>query len=139
MIGRVPLAATDRARAHFLAFTQRTGREMALVLVDEAGDVVLSLRTDGCPARVIAFAGRKAFTAAYMGRDTVSFRRQNEEKGKTLADWGDERLTTLSGGHPIRGAGGELLGAVGIGGGQADQDEELARSIAELLVGRDTP
>jgi uncharacterized protein GlcG (DUF336 family) len=63
----------------------------------------------------------------------VTFRQQNEAKGKTLADWGDPRLTTLSGGHPVRRAG-LSLGAVGVGGGQADQDEQLAREIAELVI-----
>lgn len=139
MIGRVTLEAVERAGAHFLDFTQQAGREMALVIVDEAGEIVFALRTERCPGRVVAFAGRKAFTAAYMGRETVAFGRQNVEKGKTLADWGDPRLTTLSGGCPILGPDQEPLGAVGVGGGRADQDEDLARSIGELVVSRLRP
>jgi glc operon protein GlcG len=98
------------------------------------GEVVAAVRMDGSPARVLRHAIRQAYTSGIMHRDTVTFKEQLGERDGNLDEWGDEMLTTLPGGVAIRYEG-EVIGAIGAGGGKTlPRDTEIAR-IAVAAIG----
>jgi uncharacterized protein GlcG (DUF336 family) len=115
------------------AEARRDGRVMAIAVTDEAGALVFGLRMPGCPARVLTHAIRKAYTAAVMQRDTSTFRDEDVDRQKTLADWGDPMLTHLVGGVVIR-RGGEWFGGVAVGGNSTERDDAIARLALDTLA-----
>jgi 2-iminobutanoate/2-iminopropanoate deaminase len=133
MINRVPNDRIYDAARRVFDQAARDGREMAFAVADEAAGLVFAARTDGCAARVLTHAVRKAYTAAVMRRDTVTFRDGDREAGKTLADWGDPQLTHLVGGAVLS-RDGEHWGGVGVGGNTTERDGELALLARDLLL-----
>src|ERR1043165_5743164 len=96
------LAEAERAQDAILAALTPNDSPVALAIADEHGVPVLLLRQDGAPARMLSRARAKAYTAANLGLDTVTFRDAHvQAKQRTLNDWGDPMLTTLQGGLPI--------------------------------------
>jgi 2-iminobutanoate/2-iminopropanoate deaminase len=117
---------------------QRFGRPMAFAVMDQAGDLIASARMDDVPARVLRQATRKAYTAAKMGRNTLTLKKDLEERANTLGDWGDQDFTTLQGGLVVRAtmansAANGILGALACGGGTLETDEEVARIMVRSL------
>ena len=113
----------------------RDDRLMAIAVTDEAAGLVFALRMPGCHTRVLTHAIRKAYTSAVMQRDTITFRDEDSERDKTLADWGDPMLTHLVGGVVVR-RGTEWYGGLAVGGNTTDRDDEIAHlALATLLNG----
>ena len=133
MINQMPAERIYEARRQVFAAAEQDGRQMAIAVADEAAQLVYGERMADCASRVLTHAIRKAYTAATMRRDTLVFRDENIERGKSLADWGDQRLTQLQGGLVIR-IGAEWYGAVAVGGHEFDRDEELARLALRILL-----
>jgi 2-iminobutanoate/2-iminopropanoate deaminase len=122
------------AAAKVLASARKSDGPLAVVVADENGDVVHLLTQDGASATDIRNAERKAYTAAFIGRDTWAYRQQITADGRTVADWSDPMITTLHGGVTIRRMG-QVVGAIGVAGsGSEDRDEVLAMGAAELLA-----
>jgi uncharacterized protein GlcG (DUF336 family) len=134
MINRVTTQRIYAARDMVFAEAAHDQRYMAFAVTDEAAGLIFGERMDGCHARVLRHAIRKAYTSATMRRDTRTFRDQNAEQGKTLADWGDTELTQLLGGLVIK-IGDEWLGGIAVGGNEPDRDEALARAALAILSG----
>jgi 2-iminobutanoate/2-iminopropanoate deaminase len=133
VINRVPNHRIRDAARRVFGEAARDGREMAFAVADEAAGLVFAARTEGCAARVLTHAIRKAYTAATMQRDTVAFRDGDRQAGKTLADWGDPQLTHLVGGAVLW-RDGELWGGVGVGGNTTERDGELSLLARDLLL-----
>lgn len=129
---RLSLAEAQRAIEKGVAEATKDGKPMAFVVTDAAGEVICSLRMDGAHARVLKHAVRKAFTAAVMQRDTLAFKADLKDRDGNLDEWGDQTLTTLQGGKPVRVAG-EVVGAVAVGGNSLQRDEEIARLAIEAI------
>lgn len=107
---------------------------LAVTVVDDRGNVVYQLRQDGASAVDVRDAERKAFTAAYIGRDTSMWRLQILHDGRTVADWANPNLTTLHGGWTLRRAS-QVIGGIGVSGsGDEDRDEQLALKGAEAVA-----
>jgi len=111
-----------------------SGRPLAISVVDPGGNVVYQLRQDGASAVDVRTAERKAYTAAYIGRDTSMWRLQILHDGRTVEDWANPNLTTLHGGWTLR-RGSQVIGGLGVSGsGHEDRDEQLALRGAEALA-----
>jgi glc operon protein GlcG len=109
-------------------------RPLAVCVVDPAGNVVHQVRQDGAAAINVRNAERKAYTAAYIGRDTSLWRLQILHDGRTVADWANPALTTLHGGWTLRRAS-QVIGGLGVSGsGDEDRDEQLALKGAEAAA-----
>ena len=102
-------------------------KPIAVAVVDENGDPVYMARMDGTPAADVRLAMRKAYTAAFIGRDTRAYLAQITEDGRTLADWADPMMTTLLGGLTLK-AGRRVVGGIGVSGNGGERDEALARA-----------
>lgn len=133
MINRIPNDRIHEAARQVFGEAARDGREMAFAVADEAAGLVFAARTDGCAARVLTHAIRKAYTAATMRRDTIAFRDGDNQAGKTLADWGDPQLTHLVGGAVLT-RDGDAWGGVGVGGNTTERDRELSFLARDLLL-----
>src|SRR5690606_24167604 len=106
-------------------------RPVAVAVVDGQGNPVYLIRQDGTSAVDVRNAERKAYTAAYLGRDTSQYRLQILHDGRTVADWSNPNITTLHGGITLRREG-QVVGGIGVSGsGDEDRDEELALRGAE--------
>lgn len=132
------LVEAEKAIAAGIAAARARNRSMAFAVADHQGEMIATARMDGAHARILTHSVRKAYTAAVMCRNTLSFKRDLEERHGDLHQWGDARLTTLPGGLVVQ-SGGNCVGGVGAGGGGPD-DEVVARAMVEamgfLVIGR---
>ncbi len=120
------LDAAVRGVEAILKAVMPTDPPIAVAVTDENGEPVYTARMDGAPPNEIRQAVRKAYTAAFIGRDTRQFRKQISEDGRTVADWSDPMVTTLYGGMTVKYQG-QVAGGLGVSGATQDRDEELAR------------
>jgi glc operon protein GlcG len=110
-----------------------------IAVVDEGGHPIAFARMDGARPASAYTAQTKAVTAATFRQETGPLPPGGEPdvllnlslQNAALASGG--KLTTLKGGVPIVLAG-QVIGAVGVGGGTGEQDAEVAKAgIQELL------
>jgi len=99
---------------------------LAIVVLDEAGNVVLAARQDGASMFRIDIATGKAWGAVGMGATS----RALFERAKTnpvfftsLASTARGRLLAQTGAVLIKDGSGRILGSVGASGGSGDEDE----------------
>lgn len=128
------LEDAERAADAAMAAARPGERPFAIAVVDESGELVCLVRRDGASATDVRNAERKAYTAAFIGRDTAVYRQQIAHDGRTLADWSNARVTTLHGGLTLHRAS-QVVGGIGVSGtGDEDRDERLAMAGAEAMV-----
>ena len=130
--GSIGFEAARRAVDAVMRAVTASDRPIAVAVADENGELVHAMRMDGATANDMRQASRKAYTAAFMARDSKGYRHQLLEDGRRLADWSDPMLTTLTGGLIIR-HDGQVVGGVGVHGNSPDRDEELARIGVETM------
>jgi uncharacterized protein GlcG (DUF336 family) len=125
----------DAQRAMVAAFAEasKDRRPMAVAVADVHGDLLLGARMDGAHARVLRHAIRKAYTAAVMQRNTLTFKQDLKERDGNLDEWGDSRLTTLQGGKVVV-VDGRVVGAVAVGGNSLQRDEEIADVAVKAMM-----
>jgi glc operon protein GlcG len=112
---RVAAAAQDAAKAK--------GVDVVVVVVDDAGFVLLLERMDGAQVASVAVGIGKARTAAIYRRPSRVFEEQvrnGRVAALALAD-----ATPLQGGVPIL-LDGKVIGAIGVSGDSPQVDEDVA-------------
>jgi uncharacterized protein GlcG (DUF336 family) len=119
-------AAADRSH--------EIGVPMCIAVTDGAGNLIAFERMDGAKVTSISIAIDKAFTAG-AARNATSFYREVSQPGK--AAWGisgtnNGRFCVVGGGLPIA-VDGTVVGAIGLSGGTAEEDEEVARGALERV------
>ena len=111
------------------------GVAVSLVVCDAAGYLKAFGRMDGAWLGSIDVALGKAKTAVLFEMETQVVGEVSQPGAQA---YGLERtnggLVTFAGGIPIRAATGELLGAVGVSGGQVAEDYEVARAALAPLA-----
>ena len=111
---------------------ERDGRGAAVAVVDDHGELLAFLRTDGCPLASIHNAVNKAFTAARERKPSAEVGRASHEDPFPMTNFGDLRYTAWGGGVPIL-IDGQVAGAVGVSGLPEAEDVALAEFGATLL------
>jgi uncharacterized protein GlcG (DUF336 family) len=104
----------------------------AIAVVDEHGELLAFLRTDGCRLPSINIAINKAFTAAREGVETRSIGEASRKDNFPMTNFGDLRYVGWGGGVPIK-HNGRVIGAVGISSLPEEEDMKLARLAAQLF------
>ncbi|TVS86189.1 GlcG/HbpS family heme-binding protein [Mycobacterium helveticum] len=128
------MAGARRVIDAAVGHADRIGVPVCMAVVDRAGCLLAYLRMDGAPLLSEQLARDKAYTVVgFNGRPT-------HEWWEAIADDAPLRngivhtdhLVIFGGGVPIR-VSGEVVGAIGISGGSAEQDREIAEAgIAAL-------
>lgn len=113
---------------------EREGKGAAVAVVDEHGELVAFLRTDGCRLPSINIAINKAFTAAREIKESKEVGNSSREKGWPMTNFGDLRYTAWGGGVPLIYQG-QVVGGVGVSSLPEEEDMVLARLGAKAISG----
>jgi len=131
------LEMAERCVKAGLAKAKELGTPMTVSVVDEAGRLVLTARGDGAAFFTPETSRGKAVAAAAFRRST---RELVEARVKNPAFW--ESVPALLVGQALPSTGGvpivvdtRVIGAVGCGGGTAEQDHECAAAGARAITG----
>ena len=105
------------------------GVAVSVVIMDAAGHLKAFSRMDGAWLGSIDVAMKKAKTAVLFEAETQAIwelcKPDSQAHGLEFTNNG---LITFAGGIPLRAADGQLLGSIGVSGGQVAQDLEVARA-----------
>ena len=122
------LEEAERMLAAGKAKSGDMGVPMAISVVDAAGNIVAVVRMDGCRFMAADVATGKAYAAAAFRRPSgtlheLAVNNPGFLNGVIANSRG--RMIPAKGAVPVQ-RGGETIGAVGVSGGTAEQDEEVA-------------
>jgi len=125
---RVISAAEQKAR--------EIGQPMNIAVVDVGGNLVSHIRMDGAWLGSIDISINKAFTARAFDISTAELA-QNSQPGQQffgihVSNHG--RIMVFAGGVPLR-RDGSIVGAIGVSGGNGNQDETVALAGASAAAG----
>lgn len=110
---------------------QELGIPMSIAVVDSGGYLVAFERMDGCSFLSPQIAMGKAWTAAAVGVPTSLFNQLAGGDNAFLTGGAaahQGKLMAVPGGAPIK-DGDATIGAIGISGGTADQDQQIADAV----------
>ena len=113
---------------------ERDGRGAAVAVVDDHGELVAFVRTDGCPLPSIANAINKAYTAARERRPSREIGEASRNEAFPITNFGDLRYTGWGGGVPLS-VDGAVIGAVGVSGLPESDDMRIAAEAAQVVAG----
>jgi glc operon protein GlcG len=102
-------------------------------VVDEHGEVLAFLRTDGCPLPSIQISLNKAYTSARERSPSGELGKKSRAEGFPLTNFGDLRYVGWGGGLPIM-VGGRVIGAVGVSGLPEADDIVIAQKGVEAFL-----
>lgn len=111
------------------------GKAVTIIVVDAAGLPVVLERVDDAAAFTAVVAEGKASASAFMGRDSAELQGMAERFPALVAGFATRlggRFVALRGGVVLR-EDGAVVGAVGVSGATAEEDEEIARTGAAAL------
>ncbi|GAA4832282.1 hypothetical protein GCM10023221_05350 [Luteimicrobium xylanilyticum] len=125
------LVVLDAARTK----ADETGVPSTISVLDAGARTVATVRQDGAPLISVDSSLAKARTAVFFQSPTAALVPAVQPGAPlyTLGDATAEQLTFLAGGRPIVDAQGNVIGAVGSGGGTPDQDDVIAQAAAGAL------
>ena len=134
---RLTLLGARKAIAGAEARAAEKGYKMNIAAVDDGGHLLAFARMDGARPASVATATTKAVTAATYrqasGPLPVGGKEPDVLTSLSLQNASGGKLTTLLGGIPIV-VDGQVIGALGVGGGTGEQDAEVARAGVEAFV-----
>jgi glc operon protein GlcG len=102
----------------------------SIAVVDNAGRLLAFHRTDGAPIGTIDVAQGKAFTALKFRMPTQAVQDMVGKGGPAMLTLGE--MVAVVGGYPIV-RNGEVIGAIGVSGGMAGEDEIVAHAGLSAL------
>jgi len=107
----------------------------SITVVDVGGTVILQARMDGASLSSVELAADKAYTALSVRLATsfISTIAQPHGDFYGIANGLGGRAIIFAGGIPIR-VDGEVVGAVGVSGGNGSQDEDVATAAAKAMA-----
>ena len=109
-------------------------RPVAMAVVDGQGKLVAYARMDRCRLMPQQLAYKKAYTSAIMRSDTGAVAERFNSMGRSLSDFGDPNMIALQGGVTIQRPSDEaFLGAIGVSGLRAEEDEAIARMGVQAM------
>ena len=118
--------ATAKARDEFK-------RPICVAVCDAYGFLVAFSRMEGAPVRSIAISQQKAHTATRMGMSTDAFLNRLRTDNVDIRYFCDPLMTALPGGNLLKDSNGAVVGAVGVSGLKAAEDQVITESVAALF------
>lgn len=117
-----------------LAEAERQKVTVAIIITDEAGQIVLSHRMDGALPHAFDLGHRKARTAALTRASTKLAADEFAKGNKQLL--AIDGMLPIAGGFPVKYRGG-LIGAIGVSGSPPTIDESVAAAGLNALANHD--
>lgn len=108
-----------------LAEARKQNWNMAVAIVDPAGDLVYFEKLDGTQAASVTIAIDKARSSARFKRPTKALQDALAAGGAGLRMLGLDGAVPVEGGVPIL-MDGRIVGAIGVSGGTSEQDGQVA-------------
>lgn len=127
----LPLATAKKMAEAAEKFATQNKWRMVISIVDEGGNLVYLERMDGSPMGSIGVSQEKAVSSVKFSSPTKNFEDAVAKGGNNMLRLG---VMPFEGGLPIV-VGGQTLGAVGVSGGSAAQDGQVAKAAIEWLTG----
>ena len=117
-----------------LAKAEAMGKRFCLVVTDASGEPIVSARMDGAPRLSAGIAANKAFTVAGFGGLPTGgwWDMIKEEPALVHGITHTPRLVVFGGGVGVF-TNGQLVGAIGVSGGSAEEDTEVAEAGAGVI------
>ena len=112
------------------------GLKCNVAVVDDGGHLLAFARMDGARPASAATALTKAVSAATFRQETGTLPAKGEPDvllSLSIQTASGGKITTLKGGVPIV-VDGQVVGAVGVGGGTGEQDAEVAKAGIQALL-----
>ena len=134
MARSITLEEANRVIAGAIAKAEEQGTRMSIAVVDGGGRLVALARMNGAIWASVYGSHGKAIASAAFQRPSGFFQDMAERPifvGIKAAE-GDHMILS-QGAVPITSADGEIIGAVGVGGGTGQQDEDCAQAGAEAV------
>ena len=101
--------------------------KMDIAIVDAGGNLKAFARMDGAWLGSIDISIKKARTARYFNMDTGDIGSLSQPGGPLYQiEVSNGGLITFPGGVPIKNAGGEVIGAIGVSGSTVEDDHTVA-------------
>jgi uncharacterized protein GlcG (DUF336 family) len=130
----VSLAGAQALVAAAIAKAQEMNVPIAVAVVDDSGILKAFARMEGNSLASVELVQAKAFTAAAFRVPTHVLAERNAGDPTRVASLPSfDRITLLGGGYPIT-TGGVALGGIGVGGGSAQQDQEIAEAALAAIA-----
>lgn len=136
---KLNLAGAHTALKAAVEFATGKGFKMNIAVVDDGGHLLAFARMDGARPASANTAMTKAVTAATFRQETGPLPAGGAPdlllnlSVQNAAAASGGKITTLKGGVPIV-LDGQIIGAVGVGGGSGEQDAEVAKAGIEALL-----
>lgn len=108
---------------------------MCIAVTDEGGNLVAFHRMDGALLASIDIARNKAYSSVAMKMDTQTIQEVSQPGASLygLGNTNDGRIVTFGGGLPLEDDAGTVVGGVGVSGGSADEDTDVAEAGADAF------
>ncbi len=101
--------------------------KMNIAVVDAGANLVAFARMDGAWLGSLDIAIKKAKTARYFDMNTGEIGKLSQPGGALYnIEHSNHGLITFPGGIPLKDAGGEIIGAIGVSGSTVDNDHAVA-------------
>lgn len=112
--------------SYAITWAQENDRDIAIAVVDTAGELIAFSRMDACSPQSCLLAKNKAYTAARDRQKTSALAKWALSTHKTINFWTDPRITGMAGGVPVINDDAVVIGGLGISGMDEFDDERLA-------------
>lgn len=126
---RAAKSIADAAEAE----AQRRGATVVIVVVDDAGHLLVLHRLDDTQVASVEVGIAKARTAAIFRRPSKVF--EDQVKNGRISALALPGAAALQGGIPVVHHG-RVVGAIGVSGNTPQEDEDIAKAGAAVLVDR---
>jgi glc operon protein GlcG len=130
----ISLDGARRVMDAAIAKATELGLDACISVCDPAGHAVISVRMDGAPLLSVGLASNKAYTViAFKGMPThLWWGALKDEPSLVHGITKTDRFIIFGGGIPLR-VKKKLVGAIGVSGGSAEQDQVIAEAAAGAL------
>jgi uncharacterized protein GlcG (DUF336 family) len=110
------------------------GQPVNIAVVDAGGSLVAHVRMDGAWIGSVDISIKKAYTARAFDLPTADLAENAQPGGQFygIDASNNGRIMIFAGGVPLQ-ADGKVVGAVGVSGGQGEQDKAIAEAAAAAL------
>lgn len=108
---------------------------MCIAVMDEGANLVGFHRMDGALLASIDIAQNKAYSSVSLKLDTQTIQ-EVSQPGESLYGLGntnDGRIVTFGGGIPLEDQDGTVVGGIGVSGGSAEEDMDVAQAAVDAF------